>query len=125
MENYAINISRVVSLLSSFDLEGAHRTDGSQLQRPINFSASDAGHAHFVEVQGVWFSIWDNGGEIGVERLNSGELPRMVAARFYARGENQPNDSTLAMWVASAITGDSVDYDQEMTAEDHGILLSC
>lgn len=39
----------------------------------------------FVEYRNTIFQVWDNGGEIGVEKVNSGDLPRFAPLTYFER----------------------------------------
>ena len=59
---------------------------------------------------GAWFSIWDNGGEIGVELVNSGGLPRFTPSRIET-GTVGP--LTLFTRVLTLIAGGTIDYTEK------------
>lgn len=71
--------------------------------RPVNFTlrlVSD--DEAFVQVCGVWFHLWNNGGEMGLDMINAAQLPVFVPTNLPGLG---PNAATVAWWIAQLIKG--------------------
>jgi len=64
-----------------------------------------------------WFAVWDNGGEIGVERLNSGDIPWFVPTTQRCRRHVGP--ATLLVWLLQLLRGqgEHVNYTLNMERE--------
>jgi hypothetical protein len=72
--------------------------------RPVWLSAA------MVQACGVWYLVNDNGGEIMVDRLNSGEVPKDVPMG--------PNAATTAARVAMVLRGETIDIALRLEDED-------
>ena len=114
-----MNLSNVVRLLKNFDL----RTADTPSTRPVNFTSYGQDGVFFVQACGVWFCVSDNGGEVMVEKLNSGEYARAVPCGWGDPGD--PCDADVACWVAMALRGEALDLDQTFTAEEAAVLEAC
>jgi len=89
------------------------RPDGlSSLKRPcppMNWSARPVGtdgKTMLLEVYGVSFLVWDNGGELGCEKVNSGE-PRFAPLTY---GRFKLNEVTMAYRLAALIRDEVYSY---------------
>jgi len=81
-------------------------------ETPTNLRVSklEKSSTRLVEVCGKSYLVWDNGGEVGVELLNSGR-----SDRFPMRWWSIALDSgTLAYRLCQVITGEPIDYDFRM-----------
>lgn len=74
-----------------------------------------------VDYKNTWFCIWDNGGEIGVEKINEGE-PRFAPMTIY---DKPLNALTMAYRIRQMIEGKEIDYDFEHRDEKSEIFLKC
>lgn len=94
------------------------------VERPTNYYALAMayGDQYLLNVAGVKFLLWDNGGELGLERINSDEYDMFVPCEF--RANANPNDATVASWIAQRLRGEQLDVQDRLTDEDEAILLS-
>jgi hypothetical protein len=56
---------------------------------------------------GVEWAIWDNSGELGIDRVNSGELPRFIPTEQESR---QVGPLTLLCWVVDTMRNEPIDF---------------
>ncbi len=70
------------------------------------------------------YLVFDNGGEIGVERINSGEIPRFVPSERWVGGLLAPvGPLTLLSWVCQALAARGLpsdppfDFSENLDAE--------
>lgn len=61
-----------------------------------------------VEGDGVAFLVWDNGGEIGVSKVNSGEIPRFFPTTHF---EEALDAETLAYRLRQVVLGRLIDFE--------------
>ena len=104
-------VAEVVALLDSFKLGTA--------RRPANLDVLliNDGLAH-VCAAGSWWSVSDNGGELMVELLNSGELRAIPLSA----GRRNLNASTVASRVACALRREPIDFETEISDDRHALL---
>ena len=57
----------------------------------------------------AWFAVWDNGGEIGVEEINTRKTPRMIP--YTANGVAIKSPETVAYRIFAAMRGDEIDWE--------------
>lgn len=74
-----------------------------------------------VDYKNTWFCIWDNGGEIGVEKINDDE-PRFAPMTYFGRPLNA---LTMGYRLGQIIEGKEIDYDFEHRKEKSEIFLKC
>lgn len=63
------------------------------------------------DARGRWWSVWDNGGEAGVELVNSGEVARFAPLTWHS---TTLNAATVAYRVAAMMRGEDVDWDYRL-----------
>ena len=109
------NLELAVCFLRSFHL---HDT-----ARPTNFSARRVGDlgAFLVHVAGVYWLVIDNGGELMVERVNSGKPGRAVPLTWH---ELPLNEATVAYRIACVLRGRDIDYRERLDDDDQAALFS-
>jgi len=74
-----------------------------------------------VDYKNTWFCIWDNSGEIGVEKVN-GDEPRFTPMAIY---DKPLNALTMGYRLKQMIEGKEIDYDFEHRDEESEIFLKC
>ena len=112
------DLSKILRFLSHFNT-----TPSTARQcQPRNYctrKVGESGRAWLVENFGVWHFVHDNGGELMVERVNSGELAVAVPLTWFGI---RLNDATVAMRLAMVLRGEPINYDERMDEEDEQIL---
>jgi len=100
-------IERVIKALPNFQTS-------PNPQNPTNFQADRLGKQKtwLVATGGVEFFVWDNGGEIGVEIINSGKIPR------FAPIIEHEGTYTTAFRVAALLRGDEIDFQTTLDDAD-------
>jgi hypothetical protein len=82
---------------------------------PVNFDYGQLREGlYHVHICGVWWEIFDNGGEIKMGRLNIDDKPLRTV---YLTGRNL-SAATIAHRLAEVVRGGEVDYDFYFNAED-------
>lgn len=61
-----------------------------------------------VECDGVSFLVWDNGGEIGVSKVNAGEDARFFPITYF---DEALDAETLAYRLRQVVLGRSIDFE--------------
>ena len=70
-----------------------------------NGSGSDN---YLVSLCGVTYIVWDNGGEVGVEEINSGDLARFFPLTWW---DTVLDAGTLYMRLISVLRDEEIDFD--------------
>ena len=88
-------------------LAGPPRAD---VVSPANWSIraipGSGSRTHLVSLRGAVYFVWDNGGEAGVEKINSEELPR-----FFPTNTAGANDAgTLYARLCALLLGEELDF---------------
>jgi hypothetical protein len=105
-------LPRVVQLLPNFQLH----TNG--LPRNLRLARCTDGSFR-VCVASVEWAVFDNGGEIGVERVNGVDLARFVPATWFGRPLGAV---TLALRVAVVMRGDEIDFTDEWPDDEEALM---
>lgn len=88
--------------------------------RPANFSTvMVTERLAMVELCGVTWQIVNNGGELKVKRVNLDQFSREIPLETQ---EGTLNYATVGRMLASALTGEAIDYDFRVTEEEAAIL---
>ncbi len=80
-------------------------------------STFEGRHTYMVEARPMTearsgrFLVWDNGGEIGVELINSGELARFVPTRWFGR---PVGPITMLVRLKTVLRGEEVDWEENL-----------
>ena len=110
------NIGSAVRVLKHFKL----RDDFWQSYRYSKLEGEDA---WLLDVNCVSWCVWDNGGEVGVKKLNSDGPSRFVPLFWFS---TPLTVGTLAARIATVLCGDEIDFghDNEYDDEETKILLT-
>ena len=79
----------------------------------------DSGHTAVVDYHNKDFYIWDNGGEMGVEEINSGKSRYAPMTNF----GSPLNALTMAYRINQILQGKEIDYDFKYEDEQSNNLL--
>ena len=113
-------VANVTQLLDKFDL-----TPSANGTQPVNYRVYNVNtHEAFVTICGIYYHIWDNGGEMGVDMLNTGQLPVFVPTR--PELGMSPNAASVAWWIAQLVKGWAVghqcdvevDFDERLSDDE-------
>ncbi len=92
-------------MLAAFEVASIKRKKGARPanRRVCRYREGEA----FVHWCGVWYLVWDNGGEVGVERINSKRMPR-----FFPLSDGLvPLDAgTLLCRLGNVLRGERIDF---------------
>lgn len=66
--------------------------------------------------------VWDNGGEIGVRKVNSREISRFVPSEWDI-WTHAVNAATVAVRVAEVFGGGEIDFEWSISDEDAAIMM--
>lgn len=93
------------ALIAFAKLAGPPRTNGAV---PANWSmcALVGESSVLVTLYGVSYIVWDNGGEVGVERINSG-VSRFFPLSYHG---SRLDTGTLYVRLCCALLGEKIDY---------------
>jgi len=112
------DLSKILRFLSHFNTTPSTASP----YQPRNYctrKVGESGRTWLVENFGVWYFVHDNGGELMIDRVNSGEIAVAVPLTWWGI---RLNDATVAMRLAMVLRGEPIDYDERMTDEDESIL---
>lgn len=70
-------------------------------------------HGNFAMGHATWI-LSDNGGELNVEKVNTGQLPVSIPFGITAAGHRY-TDATVAARIACVLNGDAIDWSDEWT----------
>lgn len=73
-------------------------------------------HCPYAMGNATWL-LSDNGGELNVEKVNSGELPVSIPFGFTAAGHRY-TDATVAARIACVLNGDAIDWSEEWADDE-------
>lgn len=68
----------------------------------------------YQPTRGKYFFVWDNGGEVGVEELNSGKIPTFTPLTTSLCPN--PGPLTLLVRVKTLLEGEEIDYEEDWDA---------
>lgn len=103
-------------------LEHFETSPRPELPRNYRAQSLQENHSFIIQTGSVWHLVWDNGGEVGVEILNSSRVPR-----FAPMPENEGLSptraaATLAERIAAILRGEDMDFDRIWSEAEANVL---